>query len=153
MAVLIVLAVELTPNALGQRKLSQLCLESSDVFAKEFENGVTSKGVHVRFTDDLAQADYVARFDWETKEGLKKLGVLTGLAFGSYVDGSFERVSLCVMERRSGRVGLPLLMSENGIADTHRSHASQPTVWLGTGRPHSRNETGSGATGPCRHQF
>jgi hypothetical protein len=56
MAVLIVLAVELTPNALGQRKLSQVYLESSDVFAKEFEDRVTSKGVPVRFMDDLAQA-------------------------------------------------------------------------------------------------
>jgi hypothetical protein len=76
-------------------------LESKDEFANDFSAGVIRKNVPVILTGDRQQAGYIARFTWATNEGSKTRGVMTALMIGVYMSGSFERVSMSIIERKS----------------------------------------------------
>jgi hypothetical protein len=87
--------------ATGQTTHPTVYLESKDEFANDFSAGVIRKNVPVTLTADRAQAGYVARFTWATNEGSKTQGVMTALATGIYMNGSYERVSMSIIERKS----------------------------------------------------
>jgi hypothetical protein len=79
-------------------------LESRDAFAREFQAAVARKDAPVTFSDHLESADYIATLDWEVREASTKWGLVTLAVFGVYVyvDGSYEIVSLRMVERQSG---------------------------------------------------
>jgi hypothetical protein len=79
-------------------------LEAKDEFANYFSAGVIRKNVPVTLTADLQHAGYVARFTRATNEGSKTLGVLSALMTGVYMKGSYERVSMTLLERKTGDV-------------------------------------------------
>jgi len=76
-------------------------VESKDEFANDFSAGVIRKNVPVTLTGDRQQAGYIVRFTWATNEGSKTRGVMTTLAIGIYMSGSYERVSMSIVERKS----------------------------------------------------
>lgn len=76
-------------------------LESKDEFANDFAAGVIKKDVPVTLTADRHQAGYVASFSWATNQGSKTQGVMTALATGVYMNGSYERVSMSITDRQS----------------------------------------------------
>jgi hypothetical protein len=92
-----------TTSAERPQRFPVVYLKSQDVFAREFQAAVARKGAPVTFSDDPERADYVATLDWEVNNRSKKWGVLTVLVFGVYVDEAFDRVSLRVVERESGK--------------------------------------------------
>jgi hypothetical protein len=79
-------------------------LESKDEFANDFSAGVIRKNVPVTLTADRLKAGYVARFSWATNEGSKTQGVMTALITGVYLSGSYERVSMSIIERKSKNI-------------------------------------------------
>jgi hypothetical protein len=79
-------------------------LESKDEFANDFSAGVIRKNVPVTLTSDRQNAGYVARFSWATNEGSKTQGVMTALVTGIYMSGSYERVSMSIIERKSKNI-------------------------------------------------
>ncbi len=87
--------------AMGQTGHPTVYLESKDEFANDFSAGVIRKNVPVTLTADRDQAGYVARFTWATNEGSKTRGVTTALMTGVYMSGSYERVSMSIIERKS----------------------------------------------------
>jgi hypothetical protein len=100
-AIIVVLAAIHAPGASAQTSYPTVFLESKDEFANDFSAGVIRKNVPVTLTADRQQAGYVARFTWATNEGSKTQGVMTALMTGVYMNGSYERVSMTVMERKS----------------------------------------------------
>lgn len=94
-------AAFLAVGAMGQTGRPRVYLESKDEFANDFSAGVTRKNVPVILTLDRDQAGYVARFTWATNEGSKTRGVTMALMTGVYASGSYERVSMSVIDRKS----------------------------------------------------
>jgi hypothetical protein len=101
LAVAMMLSVSHTGRASAQTTYPTVYLESKDEFANDFSAGVIRKAVPVTLTADLRQAGYIARFTWSTNEGSKTQGVMTALMTGMYMNGSYERVSMSIMERES----------------------------------------------------
>ena len=95
------LVVGHAPGAAAQMTLPTVYVEARDEFANDFSAGVIRKSVPVTLTGDRQQAGYVARFTWATNEGSKTRGVMTALATGIYLNGSYERVSMSIIERKS----------------------------------------------------
>lgn len=100
-AALIVLLVLTASVASAQTAHPTVYLESKDEFANDFSAGVIRKNVPVTLTADRQQAGYVARFTWATNEGSRTQGVMTALMTGVYLSGSYERVSMSIIERKS----------------------------------------------------
>jgi hypothetical protein len=98
---LLVLAVMTAAGALAQTSRPTVFVESKDEFANDFSAGVIRKNVPVTLTGDRQQAGYVAKFTWATNEGSKTQGVMTALMVGVYMNGSYERVSMSITERKS----------------------------------------------------
>jgi len=99
--ILALLLVGHAPGAAAQMTLPTVYVEARDEFANDFSAGVIRKSVPVILTGDHQQAGYVARFTWATNEGSKTRGVMTALATGIYSNGSYERVSMSIIERKS----------------------------------------------------
>jgi hypothetical protein len=99
--ILAILVVGHAPGAAAQMTLPTVYVEARDEFANDFSAGVIRKSVPVTLTGDHQQAGYVARFTWATNEGSKTRGVMTALATGIYLSGSYERVSMSIFERKS----------------------------------------------------
>lgn len=97
--VLAVLTALTLTNTSAQTSHPTVYLEATDEFANDFSAGVIRKNVPVTLTTDRQQAGYVARFTWATNEGSKTRGVMTALMVGVYMSGSYERVSMSVIER------------------------------------------------------
>jgi len=96
----LLMAVQAT-DAPAQTTNPTVYVESKDEFANDFSAGVIRKNVPVTLTADHQQAGYVARFTWATNEGSKTQGVMTALMTGVYLSGSYERVSMSIIERKS----------------------------------------------------
>jgi len=103
-AILAALVLARSPQLFAQAGIPSVYLESKDEFANDFSAGVIRKNVPVTLTGDVRQAGYVARFTWATNEGSKTKGVMTALATGIYMSGSYERVSMTVVERKSKNI-------------------------------------------------
>jgi hypothetical protein len=99
-AVIFLLLVTASVSA-AQTSRPTVYVESKDEFANDFSAGVIRKNVPVTLTADRQQAGYVARFTWATNEGSKTRGIMTTLATGIYLDGSYERVSMTIVERKT----------------------------------------------------
>jgi hypothetical protein len=100
-AILVLLASVHATSASAQTNNPTVFVESKDEFANDFSAGVIRKDVPVTLTADEHQAGYVARFSWATNEGSKTQGVMTALMTGVYMSGSYERVSMSIIERKS----------------------------------------------------
>jgi hypothetical protein len=103
MLIVVTVGGYLTASAARPQSVPVVYLNSQNAFAREFQAAVARKGAPVTFSDDPERADYVATLDWEVNNRSKKWGVLTVLVFGVYVDEAFDRVSLRVVERESGK--------------------------------------------------
>ena len=90
---LIVLLAASASFASAQTLHPTVYLESKDEFANDFAAGVIKKNVPVTLTAD--------RREWATNQGSKTQGVMTSLAWGIYMDGAYERVSMSITDRRS----------------------------------------------------
>src|ERR1700676_2616594 len=102
-ALIVLLAVSAS-IASAQTSHPTVYLESKDEFANDFSAGVIRKNVPVTLTSDRQNAGYVARFSWATNEGSKTQGVMTALVTGIYMSGSYERVSMSIIERKSKNI-------------------------------------------------
>jgi hypothetical protein len=103
-AMLALLTAANVKSAPAQTSHPTVYLEAKDEFANDFSAGVIRKNVPVTLTTDRQQAGYVARFTWATNEGSKTQGVMTALMTGVYMSGSYERVSMSLIERKSKNV-------------------------------------------------
>lgn len=73
----------------------------SDEFSSPFAAGVEKKHVPVTLVTDMAQAKYAVDFSHERNDGSKARGITTAIFTGVYADGSFERVSMKVVDVES----------------------------------------------------
>jgi hypothetical protein len=76
-------------------------IEAEVELAHDFSAAVIRKKIPVTLTTDRRQAGYVARFTLAMKKGSTTRGVLTAVVFGAYMNGSYKRVSMSVIERKS----------------------------------------------------
>jgi hypothetical protein len=100
-AIIALITATYATNLSGQETHPTVYVESKDEFANDFSAGIVRKNVPVTLTGDRQGAGYVARFTWATNEGSKTRGVMTTLAIGVYMSGSYERVSMSIIERKS----------------------------------------------------
>lgn len=79
-------------------------LSQNDEFSNAFAAGVEKKQVPVALVTDLAQARYTVDFSHESNNGSKARGITTALMTGVYADGSFERVSMKVVDTQNKEI-------------------------------------------------
>lgn len=90
-------------NARAQER-GRVYLDPKDSFANEFAAGADKKHFPLILTADSENVNYTAQFSWQTNEGSKTMGVMTTLATGIYMNGSFERVSMTILEAKSRNI-------------------------------------------------
>jgi hypothetical protein len=76
----------------------KIYLNQNDEFSNAFAAGVEKKQVPVALVTDPAQAQYTVDFSHESNNGSKARGITTAVFTGVYADGSFERVSMKVVD-------------------------------------------------------
>lgn len=79
-------------------------LSQNDEFSTAFAAGVEKKQVPVTLVTDVAQARYEVDFSRESNNGSKARGITTAVFTGVYADGSFERVSMKVVDTQSKEI-------------------------------------------------
>jgi hypothetical protein len=91
-------------RASAQTSHPTVFIEAEGELAHDFSAAVIRKKIPVTLTTDRQQAGYVARFTLATKKGSTTRGVLIAVVFGAYISGSYKRVSMSVIERKSQNI-------------------------------------------------
>jgi hypothetical protein len=79
-------------------------LNQNDEFSNAFAAGVQKKQVPVTLVTDVAQARYEVGFNHESNNGSKARGITTAVFTGVYADGSFERISMRVVDTQTKEI-------------------------------------------------
>jgi hypothetical protein len=87
----------------GQTK-ARVYVDPKDSVANEFAAGTVKKEVPITITTDPNQVHYFTTFTWQTNEGSKAQEIMTTLATGIYMSGSFERVSMTIFEAKTRNI-------------------------------------------------
>lgn len=100
------LAVLLLPSFLWAQfpEKPKVYVDQNDNFSTAFAAGVEKKKVPVTLVTDAAQARYEITFTEESNNGSKARGITTAVFTGVYADGSFERVSMKVVDTKTKEI-------------------------------------------------
>jgi len=106
MRLTITVAVLLTSSLLWAQtsEKPKVYLDQHSEFSTAFAAGVEKKQVPVTLVTDITLARYEVDFSREGSNGSKARGIMTALATGVYADGSYDRVSMKVVDTQTKEI-------------------------------------------------